>query len=284
MAPRILGSPGNPPLSEFLEHHGFSGPFVDHYLIPMTAAIWSTEPERVLDYPARTMASFLHNHGMLRCGTGRGGGSSRAARNATWRHSNGSLGERLRTSAPVVGVRRAEDRVEVSFAESETLAFDRVVLAVHSDQALDLLEDASDAEREILGAIPLPEERHGAAYGRTPLAFPSPRLASWNYHLSEESSLPTVTYYMNELQGLACERSYCVSLNRTAEIDPEKILHRVSFSHPLFTEEGIAAQERWSETDGRRRTSFCGAYWGYGFHEDGVASAVRVAEQLGVEW
>jgi uncharacterized protein len=159
--------------------------------------------------------------------------------------------------------------------------FDHVILAVHSDQALRMLADPSDREHEILGAIPY--QRNEAVLHTDVKLLPRRRRAwaSWNYHLTAEPHGQTrVTYHMNRLQSLHADREFCVTLNRTEAIDPSKIIRTIEYAHPVYTSAGAAAQKRHAEISGTGRTHFCGAYWGWGFHEDGVVSAVRACERL----
>jgi predicted NAD/FAD-binding protein len=161
-------------------------------------------------------------------------------------------------------------------------AFDEVVIAVHSDRALRMLADPSDAEAAVLGAIPY--QRNEAVLHTDANLMPRRHAAwaSWNYHLAEQSTgRTTVTYHMNRLQSLGADRDFFVSLNMTEAINRGAVIRTIDYSHPVFTPEGIAAQGRWAEISGRRRTHYCGAYWRWGFHEDGVWSALRVAERLG---
>ena len=177
---------------------------------------------------------------------------------------------------------RHPDHVLVTPRGRDPERFDEVVLATHSDQALSLLADPSDREHEILGSIPYqPNEVVVHTDGRM---LPRRRRAwaSWNYHLLEHpGDRTTVTYHMNRLQSLTTDTQLCVTLNRTSEIDPDKVIRTITYEHPVFTREGVKAQGRNEEISGRNRTSYCGAYWGWGFHEDGVASAARVAARLG---
>jgi predicted NAD/FAD-binding protein len=172
--------------------------------------------------------------------------------------------------------------VEVTPATGEPQRFDEVVLATHSDQALALLQDASDREHEVLGAIPY--QSNEAVLHTDVRMLPRRRRAwaSWNYHLLDDpGDRTTVTYHMNRLQSLNAERDFCVTLNRTQEIDPAQVIRRIQYTHPVYTADGVQAQERFAEISGRERTHFCGAYWGWGFHEDGVVSALRVAKRFG---
>ncbi len=160
--------------------------------------------------------------------------------------------------------------------------FDEVVLAAHADQALAMLADPTDREHELLGAFPY--QRNQAVLHTDERLLPRRRRAwaSWNYHLlAEPTGTPAVTYHMNRLQSLAADREFCVTLNRTEAIDPAKTIRTIDYAHPVYTAAGAAAQGRHAEISGRNRTHYCGAYWGWGFHEDGVVSAIRVAGRLG---
>lgn len=275
-------------LAQHVARQGYSRSFLDHFLVPLTAAIWSTAPEQSLDFPAPYALRFFHNHGML------------GFRRTPWRVVTGGsstyvealldrLGrETLRLAAPVQSVTRHDDRVELRLAGGgDPLPYDAVVLAVHGAQALPLLADPSDAERAVLGAF-------GATVNETVLhtderMLPRTRAAraSWNYHLEDCRSpvaRPTLTYWMNRLQGFDSPRQYQVTLNRGAEIDPARVIRRIEVAHPRYTFESLAAQERLPELQGVRRTAFAGAWQGYGFHEDGLASGLRAAAAFGARW
>jgi predicted NAD/FAD-binding protein len=235
-------------------------------------------------FPARFLVEFFDNHGMLSF-RGRphwqtvSGGSSHYVDALLARFSG-----RLRLRTPVSAVRRSDQGVLVTPRGGEPELFDEIVLATHSDQALALLPDASDAERRLLGAIPY--QANEAVLHTDTSILPRRRRAwaSWNYHLSDTpTGRTTVTYHMNRLQALRAEREFCVTLNRTGEIAPEHVIRTIAYAHPVYTREGMAAQRRCAEISARNRTHFCGAYWGWGFHEDGVVSALRVAEHFGVQ-
>jgi predicted NAD/FAD-binding protein len=228
------------------------------------------------------LARFFDNHGMLslrdrpRWRTVTGGSASYVE--ALTR----GFGERMQLSARVQTIARGEGGVDVTVRGSGALSFDHVVVATHSDQALALLGDASDAEREILGAIPYQENE--AVLHTDPSLLPRRRRAwaSWNYHLLDEpSERTTVTYHLNRLQSLEDEREFCVTLNLTERIEPSRILRKMVYAHPVYTSDALAAQRRFDEISGVDRTHFCGAYWGSGFHEDGVVSGLRVAGAFG---
>jgi predicted NAD/FAD-binding protein len=205
------------------------------------------------------------------------GGSARYVEALTrpWR-------DRLRLSTPVERIERTPDHVLVTPRGGQADRFDQVVLATHSDQALKLLADPSEREHELLGSIPYQPNEAVLHTDRRLLPRRRRAWASWNYHLLDEPApMTTVTYHMNRLQGLRADREFCVTLNRTEAIDPRKIIRRISYAHPVYTSRGEAAQARHHEISGVNRTHYCGAYWRWGFHEDGVVSGLRVAERFG---
>lgn len=281
-APALIGLNGSgPSLGDFLDRGGYSREFIDHLIVPQASAVWSADPTQMWSFPASLLAEFFANHGMFGQ-TGRpnwrtiAGGSKRYVEALT-----APFADRIRLSCPVDRVERFEDRVEVTARGCEPEAFDEVVLAVHSDQALALLADPSVAEDELLSAIPYQPNETVLHTDARLLPRRRRARASWNYHLVEEpTGRTTVTYHMNRLQSLSAREEYCVTLNRSAAIEAERVLRTIEYAHPVFTAEGLAAQQRWEEISGVRRTHYCGAWWGYGFHEDGVVSGTRVAEQL----
>lgn len=282
-ARELIERPGEgPSLGHWLEQNRFSRPFIDRLIVPQAAAVWSADPRQMWSFPARFLAEFFDNHGMLgftdrprwRTVTG---GSARYVEALTgpWRH-------RLRLSAPVQAITREPDGVLIKARGGEAERFDEVVIATHSDQALELLADASSAEHEILGAIPYQVNEAVLHTDRRLLPRRRRAWASWNYHLVDApQERATVTYHMNRLQSLRAEREFCVTLNRSETINPEKVIRTISYAHPMYTPEGVKAQSRVAQISGRNRTHFCGAYWGWGFHEDGVVSGLRVAERFG---
>jgi predicted NAD/FAD-binding protein len=279
----LLTSDGDSPsLGNWLEEQRFSRPFIDRLIVPQASAVWSADPHQIWTFPARFLAEFFDNHGMFsfhdrpRWKAIRGG-SARYVEALTQQFSG-----RLRLGTPVLGINRGDDHVMVRPRGGDGERYDQVVLATHSDQALALLDDATDREHEILGAIPY--QRNEAVLHTDVAMLPHRRRAwaSWNYHLLEQPrSQTTVTYHMNRLQTLQAEREFCVTLNRTAAIDPSRVIRKIDYSHPIYTAAGMCAQARFEEISARGGTHFCGAYWGWGFHEDGVVSALRVAEQFG---
>ncbi len=268
-------------LGALLERGRYGREFAENYLLPMGGAVWSAEPAAMREFPARSFVQFFSNHGMLSVDDRpqwrvvKGG--SRVYADALI----GPIRNRVRVGTPVVAIQRFEDHVELTPRDGAPERFDHVVIAAHSDQALAMLRDASTSEREVLGAIPYQE--NVAVLHTDAAVMPKRKLAwaSWNYHLGIDRRGVAVTYWMNELQTLAGPTNWFVTLNDVDGIDPAKVLRRISYHHPVYRREGVAAQKRWAEIDGQRRTSFCGAYWSYGFHEDGVRSALRVAERFG---
>jgi uncharacterized protein len=281
-APALVGLNGSgPSLGEFLDDGGYSREFVDHLIVPQASAVWSADPAQMWTFPASMLAEFFDNHGMFGL-TDRPEwktvvGGSRSYVDAIAR----PLGDRLRLGAPVTRVERFEDRVEVTPAGGEPEEFDEVVLATHSDQALAMLADPTGPEAEVLGAVRYQPNEAVLHTDRSLLPRRRRAWASWNFHLLDKPvAQTTVTYRMNSLQALGSKSEVCVTLNRSGRIDPAKVIGTYPYAHPVFTHEALAAQQRWGEVSGRNRTHFCGAWWGYGFHEDGVQSALKVCESF----
>jgi predicted NAD/FAD-binding protein len=279
----LIGLNGSgPSLGEFLDAGGYSRNFVERLIVPQASAVWSADPAQMWEFPASFLAEFFDNHGMFAQSERPRwrtivGGSSRYVDALT-----APIADRIRSATPIRAIRRHRDRVELTPQRGETERFDEVIVAAHSDQALKMLDDPSHAEREVLGAIPYQPNEAVLHTDSTQLPRRRRAWASWNFHLDPKpSGKTTVTYDMNRLQALDSGAQLCVTLNRTERIDPEKVIETISYAHPMFTAEGVAAQGRWPEVSGVRRTSYCGAYWGFGFHEDGVASAQRVCERFG---
>lgn len=280
-ARELLRSEENPSLRQWLEQQGYSPAFVERLIVPQASAVWSADPAQMWSFPARFLLEFFDNHGMLafarrpRWRTVTGGSRNYVqALIAPWR-------ERLKLATPVTRVLRHPDRVEVTAHGSKPERFDAVVFATHSDEALALISDPSALERELLGAIPYQRNEAVLHTDRSLLPRRRRAWASWNYHLlGRDTGRATVTYHMNRLQSLRADREFCVTLNSTPAIDPEQIIATFQYAHPVYTPAGVAAQARHAEISGRNRTHYCGAYWGWGFHEDGVQSALRVAREL----
>jgi predicted NAD/FAD-binding protein len=282
---RLLdGEESGESMHDFLARHRFSRAFVERLIVPQLSAVWSADPREAGSFPARFIAEFFANHGMLgfrdrpRWSTV-AGGSARYVEALT-----GPFRDRIRLAAPVRSITRGVDAVEIVSDAAGAERYDHVVVATHSDQALRMLGDATAREHELLGAIRY--QPNEAVLHTDSRMLPRRRWAraAWNFHLFREPRpLSTVTYYMNHLQRLAADRDFCVTLNRTEAIDPAKIIRTISYSHPMYTARGVAAQsEHASISNLSRRTHYAGAYWGWGFHEDGVRSALRACEPFGV--
>lgn len=282
-APALVGLNGSgPSLGEFLHDGHYSREFVERLIVPQASAVWSADPSQMWTFPASLLAEFFDNHGMF-------GFSGRP----NWRTVSGGskryveplvapFGDRLRLACPVDRIERFDDRVDVTARGCEPDSFDEVVLAVHSDQALAMLADPSAAERDVLGAIGY--QRNETVLHTDARLLPRRRRAraSWNFHLTgTPTDRTTVTYHMNRLQSLRARQEFCVTLNRSDAIDPERVIRTIDYAHPVYTSAVLKAQERWEEVSGVRRTHYCGAYWAAGFHEDGVVSGLRVARQFG---
>jgi predicted NAD/FAD-binding protein len=282
-----LTQPGEPgrTLADVLAEHRWSREFVEWYLVPMGSAIWSANPLTFTEIPARTFAEFFSRHGLLRV---RG--------KPTWRTVDGgsrtyvsrieqAIAEcgKIHLCAPVISIRRAAGDVQITTSESvET--FDHVVVACHSDEALALLDDANEQERAVLGAIHYQENDVTLHWDDSLLPRATRARAAWNYRRENDESVhATLTYDVTTLQSLDAPRRFLVSLNSHDRVDPEKILSRFRYSHPVLDRACVLAQTQRHSLVGNR-TSFCGAYFGYGFHEDGVRSALEMCESLGVNW
>lgn len=269
-------------VGEFLTRRRFSRSFAENYLLPMGAAIWSCPIGTFARFPIRFIVEFYRNHGLLNL-TDR----------PTWRVVTGGsrryvdamtrpYRDRIRLRTPVTQARRFADRVEITTATSGIESFDHVIFACHSDQALRILgSKATPTERELLSSFPY--ERSTAILHTDRSLLPQSRRAwaSWNYRVTGDDAAPaTVTYNMNILQGIRSRVPVCVTLNDDARIDPALILRRFEYHHPIFTTSRAKAQARHHEVVNANRTSFCGAYWRNGFHEDGVVSALAVVDAI----
>jgi predicted NAD/FAD-binding protein len=271
-------------LDDVLSADRWSAGFRDWYLVPLGSSIWSADPETFTRIPAATFARFMERHGLLRLRD-----------QARWRTIVGGSHHyvqaivrplekqgRLRLGTPVEEIKREEGHVLLT-SSSGAEQFDHVVIATHSDQALRMLSDPDRLERDVLGAIRYQPNR--ATLHTDARLLPANRRAwaSWNYHrLDAVTSQATLTYYLNRLQGLSSSTPLLVTLNREEAVEPSLVLASVDYAHPVLDPPAVAAQKRRESVNGTRRTWFCGAYWGYGFHEDGVRSAFETCRALGV--
>lgn len=272
-------------LGEFLLQQGFSSFFARHYVLPMGAAIWSASLDDMLLFPLKFFICFFHHHGLLNISDRPqwfvlAGGSRTYIPKLTEPYKNN-----IRLNCPVTRVIRSNQQVIINTEQYGEDIFDEVIMACHSDQALALLGDASAAEKAILSHLPYQENEVVLHTDTSLLPKRKSAWASWNYRLDSESQAPaSVTYNMNILQGLPkYAPTFCVTLNQTSAIEPNKILARFKYSHPMFSEAGVLAQQRKDEICGKRHTYFAGAYWQNGFHEDGVNSALSVCQKFGID-
>lgn len=272
----------NETVGEFFERNNFSPQFIEQYFMPMGAAIWSASFETFRQFPIRFIAEFYHNHGLL-------GVTNRPQ----WRVITGGSrqyiapltedwSDRIQTNQPVRDIHRTEDEVVVITKDGQSHSFDHIVFACHSDQALRILgNQATAVESEILSSFPY--HPNTALLHTQESVLPKNRRAwaCWNYFKPERaSSVANVTYNMNILQSLNSKQTFCVTLNDDGRIRDENILGSYTYMHPTFEIRRKQMQARHHELINRNSTSFCGAYWGNGFHEDGVTSAIAVANQL----
>jgi predicted NAD/FAD-binding protein len=269
---------------ELLEQEQYCRYFRDYFIIPMGAAIWSADPELFGQIPARFFVRFFHNHGFLNI---RNQPQWLTIQNGSRQYVNALTAEfrnQIHLNCPVLSIRRLSKQVLIQTANGTEESYDHVIIATHSDQALKLLSDPSKKERDILGAVPY---KDNTAVLHTDINL-LPRIkktwASWNYHIPEKPKASVIlTYNMNMLQGIEAPETFCVTLNSKQEIDLKQILYEVEYAHPVFTNESVRAQSMHQEISGVNRTHFCGAYWGNGFHEDGVNSALVVCRHFGKE-
>jgi uncharacterized protein len=286
-APRVLAEPAMNAwtLGEYLRDGQYSDAFIGRYLAPMASAVWSAPLDSIDRFPVQTLVRFMQNHGMLSVGS-----------HPTWRVVAGgsqtyiprltaAITGGVETGAHLVAVGRDARGVELRFARRPPVRADEVVFACHGDQVLPLLADPTDAERDVFGAFTTTANDVWLHTDARALPSRAGARASWNYRLGGDGRMaPAVTYDLNRLQGLAGGTQYCVTLNPRRPLADGSVIARFAYRHPRMTAAAIRAQARWREVSGVGRTHYCGAYWRYGFHEDGLLSAMRVARDLGVPW
>jgi predicted NAD/FAD-binding protein len=288
-APKVLADKDAEKLTvgEFLDVGAYTAEFRELYLLPMASAVWSCGHNAATQFPAATLIRFFENHRFLTV-TGQAqwktipGGCSRYIAPITQ-----PLKDRIFTGAQLQKVVREAAGVTLRFSDGRPeKRFDHVVFATHGDQVLPLLQDATDRERDVLGAFETSRNEVTLHTDERLLPSRPAARASWNYLLHLDSrngdGPATMTYHMNRLQSLPVKEDYCVTLNARRQIRPAKILRNFIYDHPLYTRKAVASQKRWAEISGQNRVHFCGAYWFYGFHEDGINSALRIARALGV--
>tara|TARA_Y100000389_G_scaffold55029_1_gene50911 strand:- start:5701 stop:6960 length:1260 start_codon:yes stop_codon:yes gene_type:complete len=269
-------------LIEYLESKRFSSYFIKYYIVPMAAAIWSTSPKMILKMPALFFIKFFNNHGLLQVKN----------RPQWWVIKNGSkqyvkkiinqFNGTINLNTPVIKVSRNENQVIIK-TKTNSDVFDAVIFATHSDQSLRLLQDYSNDEKNILSKIKY--QKNTALIHTDTSILPKRKNAwsSWNYLLNKDDDTVTLTYNMNILQSLNASKTYCVTINDCDLVDKDKIIKKINYEHPLFTKDTIESQNNKNLINGVNNTYFCGAYWGNGFHEDGVNSALDVCKKFGME-
>lgn len=259
--------------------NGFSEVFKSRYLIPMGAAIWSTPSAKMADFPARTFVQFFKNHGLLGVNTHhqwltvRGGSVNYVNKIAE------KISGKIIFESPITGVKRDTKGVILIANDESERYYDKVVLAMHAPDALAMLKDASDAEKEILGAFAY-KQNDALLHNDTSALYPDEKIyAAWNYKSGESADGVTLSYWINRLQNLKCNKHYFVSLNETSNFD--NVIERIAYAHPQFDTKAISMQSKREVISGKQNTFYAGAYWRYGFHEDGLWSANEIAKQFG---
>jgi uncharacterized protein len=283
-APELLkGNDDQTTLDEYLTRNRYSDAFIDHFIIPMGDSIWSADPLRFREFPARLFVEFFENHGILNIKDP-----------TTWLVIKGGsrqyiepitrpFREKIRLDSPVESVQRHDSGVTVKVKGSEPESFDKVIIAAHSHQALAMLADPTEQERQILGTIRY-QDNHAILHTDISL-LPQRQIAwaSWNYHVPKaDLGRVALTYDMSILQGHKAPEEFCVTLNLSDAVKADRIIREIPYDHPVYDPNSLAARKRREEINGQNHTYFCGAYWYYGFHEDGVHSALDVCRHFGV--
>lgn len=288
----LLDSDSEIKLGDYLAQNHYKPAFINNYIVPMGAAIWSTDAAQMLDFPARFLVRFFHHHGMLTVNNRPQwrtitGGSARYVEKLTE-----TFKDKVKLNTPITSVRRLKNSVKIRPQDGEEQTFDYVFFACHSDQALKILgKDVTELERDILGAIPYQENTVYLHHDISLLPKRKLAWAAWNYHVTAKPSNPNssdvkpsnkvqVTYNMNILQNIQSPEPILVTLNHTDFINPAKVIKRLKYTHPVYTLDGVAAQARHAEISGPNMTAFAGAYWLNGFHEDGVVSALTALQHF----
>lgn len=272
-------------LGEMLDRGRFGNDLRERYLYPMASAVWSMSFAEIAHFPAAALVKFFDHHGMLGIDTHP---SWRVIRGGSYRYIapiSEPFRERIVTGAKIFRVSRDGEGVEIHFDGRASQRFDEVVFACHGDQVLPLLETPTESERAVFSKLRTSSNETVLHTDSRLLPRRPDARASWNYGIDSRAQRQvSVTYHMNRLQSLTSQDDYCVTLNGTDRIDPSKIVKSMVYHHPSYDLGALDAQSRWSEVSGVGHTHYCGAYWFYGFHEDGLKSAIRVASALGVEW
>lgn len=269
-------------LGDYLAKGQYSEQFIHQYIVPMGSAIWSTDATQMMQFPARFFVRFFHHHGMLTVNNRPQWRVIKGGSHAYVEKLTAHFKSKIKRNTPIESVRRLKNSVKVKPMNQAELTFDYVFFACHSDEALAMLgKDATQAEREVLGAIPYQENTIYLHYDRSLMPKRKLAWAAWNYHITDKpTGKVQVTYNMNILQGLQSPEPILVTLNHTDMINPAKVIKRLRYMHPLYTIEGAVAQTRHAEISGHNRTGYAGAYWRNGFHEDGLVSALATLKHF----
>ena len=269
-------------LGDYLRQNNYSRSFINHYIIPMGSAIWSTKAKSMMDIPALFFIRFFNNHGLMQVKNRSGWWVIKGGSREYVKKMIAEFDSKIRLNTAVESISRSENKIIIQVLGKEEI-FDAVVIATHSDQALQLLSDSTQQEIEVLSALPYQSNEALLHTDSSVLPKRKNAWASWNYNLDQEVDQPmAMTYNMNILQTLNTNETYCVTLNNNDLVDSNKILKTLYYEHPQFTPEGISAQKRKHEISGINNTYYCGAYWRNGFHEDGVVSALEVCSHFGI--
>ena len=264
-------------LGEYLK--SYSSVFKERYIMPMGAAIWSTPSDKMHDFPARTFVQFFKNHGLLGVTTQHqwltvSGGSKHYVENI-----KAYISGKIILNSDVIGIRRNEDGVTLIHKDGSESDYDKVVIAMHAPQALEILQDATSKEEEILSAFPY-KQNDALLHNDSNALYPDKKIyAAWNYKTDGKENAVTLSYWINRLQNLDSKKEYFVSLNETSEL--KDVIEKISYEHPQFDRKAIMMQSRREEINGENHTYYAGAYWRYGFHEDGLWSANTIAQRFG---
>lgn len=262
-------------LGDYLRARGYSRRFIDHFIIPLASSLWSAGPKDISNFPLQTFVRFFKNHGFLETTHPIQWKVIRKGSQQYVEKITASYTDKIRLNTSIHKITRYPDHVELIAEDGDPASFDHVVIAVHSDQALKMLTDPSSAEQEILGAIPYQENLATLHTDSTVLPERRPLWSSWNYLIPrEEIQRAALTYNMNILQTISAPMTFCVTLNRASAIKGDQVIGNYIYHHPVYLRQSPRVQKRHDEISGKNRTHYCGAYWGYGFHEDGVNSAL----------
>ena len=282
--PSVLQGPVDLTLTDLLKNGHYSQDFKDYFIIPMGAAIWSADPQVFGQIPARFFVRFFAHHGFLNLRDQPQWLTIQQGSRQYVQALTRDFRQQIRLGQPVVRIQRSTDYVLIRTAQGKEDRFDQVIVATHSDQALRLLADPSEAEKQMLGSMPYQENLTVLHTDTAVLPRLRKAWASWNYRIPRDTQASVVlTYNMNMLQTIPAPATFCVTLNSPQRIDPAQVLYETTYAHPVFTRASVDAQQRHRVISGVNRTHYCGAYWGNGFHEDGVNSALAVCKHFGRE-